>query len=305
MSGNESPQYQTYAPQHPGLIKVPAAVFVSNSGDLIPINKQVVDAKGKLVSQAISDSGIVAVHKPQIFVPMVFRLEIPNSPFSASPLMLYVTPGQIQITGKKSISEHVIRRGTIREEWGDELDTWSCSGQIAAFYSPEFGLTQVRRGETQSYKNFLSLLTFFKNNGRSYYTRGRSVDPFTREDREKLEETAVQEAKSYRNRGDLSRRRPSLMSAIRYLDQASLRRTQQKSEGLRQRGLDNSPTRLIRHVGFVEIMYDMRILEGHFDSLEWDDNVEHPHNINYSFTFTVKRQFDIAARMTGFGTPRG
>ena len=308
MSDN-SPQYQASAPQHPGLIRVPAAVAVTPAGAIIPVSSSKSTRVGQITQDNLKSQGVVATHGIRIFIPMIFRLAIPNSPFAAAPLILYVSPAEIQVSRKKALTEHVIRGGTIREEWGDELDVWSCSGQIAAFYTQDFGLTQVRRSETASYKNFLGLLGFYKNNGRAYYSRGRSSDPFTREDQERLFSNAQESDRSYRNFLDKSRRKPSLVATYKRTatyDRISSTfgvgessRTEQ-----RRKGLTNAPSRIIRHVGFVEILYDMRILEGHFDSFEWEDNVSHPHNINYNFSFTVKRQFDMAARISGYGTTR-
>lgn len=285
MADNDSPRYVSRARVPTGLTVAPAAVYVDQSGELIPTNK-------------IPAGNLTAVGARKLYIPMIFNLRIPGEE-AFNPLVLYVTPAEIQVTRKKALAEHVTRQGTIREEWGDELDIWTCSGQIAAFYSPSFGITQVNRSQTASYKNFLSLLTFFKNNGRSYYTRGKKADGTVEGERKitsRENAFSTRRDRAYANREDFSERTPNLGRLLK--DTSTLSRTKKRS-------IQYEPSRIIRHVGGVEILYDLRILEGHFDSFEWEDSVEHPHNINYSFTFTVKSQFDYAAQMSGYGVVRG
>jgi hypothetical protein len=277
------PSFVTFARQTPGVQITPAAVFVDARGRMVPTNKSPTDQVTAI--RAGSPTGMA-----RLFIPMTFTLRVPNNPFAVVPLTLYVTPSEIQIARKKALSEHVTRQGTIREEWGDELDVWTCSGTIAAFYSQKFGLTQVQRNQTVGYKNFLSLLSFYKNNGRSYYTRSKAAKP-SQQDRERL--MKVNRARAYFNREDRSVRRPSLEAFLKSKQREDFKRT-----------VLWDPSRVIKHVGAVEIAYDFRILVGHFDNFEWEDNVSHPHNINYSFSFTVKCQFDLAAQVSREGTVR-
>lgn len=278
-----TPSFLSYARQTPGVEIVPAAVYVDTAGQMVPSNKV---PTGQVTALQVGSRGEV-----NLFIPMTFNLRIPNSPFQTAPLTLFVTPGEIQVTRKKALAEHVTRQGTIREEWGDELDTWSCSGQVAAFYSQQFGLTQVLRSQSVGYKNFLSLLSFYKNNGRSYYTRGKAATP-GKQSREKSME--IRKDRAYSNREDLSPRSPSLDTYLK---------SRPRNSSLNKPVLWN-PSRIIQHVGHVEIVYDFRLLRGHFESFEWDDDVEHPHNINYSFTFVVTGQYDLVAELSGTGTVR-
>lgn len=278
-------KFYSLASRHPGLVVVPAAVYVDEAGRTVPVNKA-------------PFRDLTAIGNRKLYIPMVFNLRVPGAESNVGELVLYVTPSEIQVTRKKALTEHVTRQGTMREEWGDELDVWSCSGQIAAFYTVAHGLTQVDRSQTVAYKNFLSLLTFYKNNGRSYYTRGKQADGRLQGQRQIISRETVnttRRGRAYFNREQISERSPNLSRFLK--DNSSLTRT-------KKRTIEYEPSRIIRHVGGVEILYDLRILEGHFDSFEWEDNVETPHNIKYSFTFTVKSQVDYAAQMSGSGVTR-
>jgi hypothetical protein len=90
------------------------------------------------------------------------------------PLRLLVNPQQFGVKGSKIVSDgNWTRRGPVIEHWGDEQDTISASGKVAAFYTAEMGLSRTTRQFSASWRNLQSLYFLYKNNGGAYLK-----DPF-------------------------------------------------------------------------------------------------------------------------------
>lgn len=88
------------------------------------------------------------------------------------PLKMLVNPSQFSVKGEKIIQDgNWGRNGPIIEHWGDGQDKLSASGTLAGFYSIDRsmpigpGLTRTARSFSESWANFQSLHSLYRNNG--------------------------------------------------------------------------------------------------------------------------------------------
>jgi hypothetical protein len=87
------------------------------------------------------------------------------------PLRLLVNPQKFSVKGAKIVSDgNWGRQGPIIEFWGDDQDSVSASGRIAAFYAMDIhnavgpGLTRQAAKFSESWRNFMSLFMLYQNN---------------------------------------------------------------------------------------------------------------------------------------------
>lgn len=91
---------------------------------------------------------------------------------STPPLIMMVNPSEFTRNFEHNIDSVKVRRGHQTHMWLEKPITISCKGQTAAQYvvnsSLSGGLTSVNRTSSISYRNFLSLITLYRNNGHVY-----------------------------------------------------------------------------------------------------------------------------------------
>ena len=85
-------------------------------------------------------------------------------------LTMLINPSNLDLQYSQLINETRTMGGFVQEFWGEQLSGLSCSGVTSLFYNDK-GLT-VDFKQTESYKNFESLIKIYKNNGKSYSSKG-------------------------------------------------------------------------------------------------------------------------------------
>jgi hypothetical protein len=105
--------------------------------------------------------------------PMYFELDIENPP---PVLSLAINPNEFNKALAKLVSQSR-HRSMARDRQPylyntvyDELDTISCSGLSAMFYSNK-GLTTETRRDSIGFRNLNSLIEIYRNNGRNYVNK--------------------------------------------------------------------------------------------------------------------------------------
>lgn len=83
-------------------------------------------------------------------------------------------PANLDISYSKLITETRTLGGFVHEFWGEQLTTLAASGKTAMFID-ENGLTNKNSRTTEAYKNFMSLLNIYKNNGIGYFKKFDSI----------------------------------------------------------------------------------------------------------------------------------
>lgn len=93
------------------------------------------------------------------------------------PLRMLVNPSSFGVKGARIVNDgNWGRNGPIVEHWGEEQDTISAQGKVAAFYAADAmggsgpGLTRTARNFSKSWQNFQSLYLLYKNNAGMYLT---------------------------------------------------------------------------------------------------------------------------------------
>ena len=106
--------------------------------------------------------------------PLVFDVIIPSelSLETVPSLVLFINPETFNQGYSKIKNVYQTLEGIVEEHYGDELDTLSCSGSTAGFYSKDDGLTHILRKKTEAYKNFKDILDLFSSNGKIYDNKG-------------------------------------------------------------------------------------------------------------------------------------
>ena len=111
--------------------------------------------------------------------PMFFELDIEEPP---PILTLCINPNSLNFNFQKKVTQSR-NRPTTRDVGAfmlnfsfDELDTLTCSGKTAMFYSST-GLTTDNARDSLGYRNFDSLVQIYRNNGRNYVSRPKNVSP--------------------------------------------------------------------------------------------------------------------------------
>lgn len=220
-----------------------------------------------------------------IFVPFTITLNVSQARARIPPLTLYITPSSIDRSMSKVVTENRFRRGPEPEFWGDNLDAMNITGPIAAFYDHNRGITHLRRGNSAGFQNFISLLSYYKNNGREYWPKGQIVQ---RDD-----------IASRLNRIPNNANRVATIQQGRSAGQVSS--SDRIDKGSPGRKLIYSREGLIKQVKSVTISYDGYSFSGHFDSFTWTEDVNSPFQIQFQAQFTVDRTSDIIAANTGRG----
>lgn len=271
----DSQNFTSFAPQPPNGI-----YFNSRSGELTALPQNI------RTSQVLSRISKDPVAAKNLYVPMTFSIEAGSLTGRVVPLTLYITPKDFVRSLQKLVTTNYLRRGPEPEFWGDELDKLTFSGTIAAFYTRANGITQHRQGNSKGYANFLSLLSFYKNNGREYWTQGQNVE---------RDDTAARLNRSPNDANRLAAFQQALTGG-RVSSNARVNKGDPESGKL---VFDRAG--LIKTVGSVVISYDRYQIYGHFDSMSWSMSVNSPFLIEYSASFTVTRMRDSIAMETGKG----
>lgn len=267
----------------------PAALFLDDSGrDLTAIPSS--NAANAVISRASKNPAVAR----NLFVPFTISLDIPPTNFfgfnrAPPPLTLYITPSSVRRAMNKVITENRFRRGPEPEFWGDNPDVLTFSGPIASFYDYNKGITHLRRGRTPGFQNFVSLLSYYKNNGREYWRKGQVVQ---------RDDIARRLSRVPNNGNRFATNQGSATSG-----QLSSP-TSKENKGAAGRKLIFDREGMIKRVHSVKIDYDGYTFFGHFESFGWTEDVNSPFQISFEAVFTVNRTEDYVAKQTGRGLYR-
>lgn len=120
-----------------------------------------------------------AVRYEQGFKPFSISIYNQQSNTEKVSLDFMVNPSDITIGQTFVASDAYTREGWLSTLWGKNQPTLLASGTTAAFYVKDLGLTTISRRKSISFRNFMSFLAIFKNNG-SYFLSGfQNTDIFS------------------------------------------------------------------------------------------------------------------------------
>lgn len=168
-------------------------------------------------------------------------------------LYLDINPKSLSIAMNKASNVNVYTRaGFIPQFWGEELDVISVQSTSAAFVHAEEGLTRQLAGDTTGYKNFMSLLMLYKNNGANF--------------------------KNYKTAsGSNANSGKNTISKIK----AGYTKSNKNIE------LASSSRKVIDTRYVIELKYSSLLCYGLFDSFSYAETTDRPFHFDYSFEFTV------------------
>jgi len=82
-------------------------------------------------------------------------------------LVMNVNPTNLKTSYKQLINRRRTIGGFLEQHWGEELDSMSMSGITSNFYGP-LGLTNLKRRDTDSFREFEKFVQIYRNNGSLY-----------------------------------------------------------------------------------------------------------------------------------------
>lgn len=93
-------------------------------------------------------------------------------------LAFMINPSDITIGQTFIASDSYTRSGWLSTLWGKSQPTIMATGSTAAFYIDGMGLTTISRKRSLSFRNFISFLAIFKNNGHYFLSGPQNIDLF-------------------------------------------------------------------------------------------------------------------------------
>ena len=174
------------------------------------------------------------------------------------PLTMLVNPKDLKFTMSKVNSSEFSRRGWITEQWGDNLDSISCSGVSGGFYTQEYGLTRKFMHNSANYQYLMSLFLIFQNNGVEF-TNAFNIQTFAAKNQvdPKALRSSIQE--------NTPAQEPSISAEV-----AS--RTYPRPHT----------------IGHILLTFDNYNFFGSFKDFSITEGAEDPFQLSYSFTFTIR-----------------
>lgn len=227
-----------------------------NAGDTVPTYEQ----KGLRLSNHIYNTNTLLRLRRVSFNGKDIKLPNGTTETSSSfiadtkfpTLYLDINPKSLSISMNKASNVNVYTRaGFIPQFWGDELDVISVQSTSAAFVHTTDGLTRQLAGDTTGYKNFMSLLMLYKNNGASF----RDYKTAT--------------GSSGTDRNTIAKIKAGYNKSSKGLDLAS------------------SSRKVIDTRYVIELRYSNLLCYGLFDSFTYSETTDRPFHFDYSFEFTV------------------
>lgn len=159
-----------------------------------------------------------------------------NAARDCGSLLMLVNPKEFTKNHEHSVDSPKVRRGHVTHAWLEKPLTISSRGVTAAQYamnaSGDGGLTNQNRVNSLSYRNLMSMVLLFKNNG-NLYTSAPAGDPL------------------------------------------------------------NAGIPLVSCSMFI--YYDGFVYVGSFDELSITDSADKPYNLEYSWKFTARYEFDVSS----------
>jgi hypothetical protein len=93
-------------------------------------------------------------------------------------LEFLINPSDVTIGQTFVAQDSYTREGWLSTLWGKGQPTILANGSTGAFYLNGVGLTAVSRGQTMSFRNFISIIAIFKNGGYYYLKGAQNKDLF-------------------------------------------------------------------------------------------------------------------------------
>jgi len=90
-------------------------------------------------------------------------------------LYFQYNPQTMKLDHSKIMNRYATFGGMIEEQWGEELDTITCSGTTGGFLDQDLGYTTIGRSNTLAYHKFEDILDIYRNNGNVYDDMGRII----------------------------------------------------------------------------------------------------------------------------------
>jgi len=188
-------------------------------------------------------------------------------------LYLDVNPKSFAINMSKSVDAgSYSRAGYIPQFWGDELDVISVQGTSAAFIHSTKGLTRQEASDTVGYKNFMTLLALYKNNGSVFKKNGTQTT-----DQNFTNNETGQQRKTLSSIKNAFKSNPTDQNAL----------------------VSSSSRRVIDYRNLIRLNYAELDAFGTFDSFSWSDSEDKPFNFDYSFEFTVLFYNNLTTEVNG------
>lgn len=141
-------------------------------GDGSPAAKEAERLRAKTAGTSLNNSNTgQKLQKAQLEYAQMLAAAIESMKL-VPPLRMLVNPSSLSVKGEKIVQDgNWSRNGPIVEHWGDNQDSISGSGTVAAFFAMDTqnaggpGITRYARNASASWKNFQSLYQLYRNNG--------------------------------------------------------------------------------------------------------------------------------------------
>ena len=90
-------------------------------------------------------------------------------------LYMQHNPQTMKVTNSKIMNRYTTFGAIIEEQWGEEMDTLTCSSTTGGFVLEEFGYSTYNRLDSLAYQKFEDILDIYRNNGNVYDSVGRII----------------------------------------------------------------------------------------------------------------------------------
>ena len=135
----------------------------------------VVAPGGNTIDSSLDETATAALPELKKFTLSIYNQQSDADVFT---LIFMVNPTDVTI-GQTFISgDSYTREGWVSSLWGRGQPTILANGSTAAFYVGGKGLTSLSRGSSLSFRNFMSILGMFKNNGYYFLSGTENKDLF-------------------------------------------------------------------------------------------------------------------------------